>query len=171
MAILRTGDGGAASFQRKRSERSRGCRRRLFGLFFCLLLAGCASGARTGAPFPPLVVEDWGGQPFRLPPAEEGPVWLDVWASWCRPCRTALPALVRRASEAGPPVRLLLLNIDEDRRRADEFLAEVLPDRRGVELLSDPGGPRIGQLGLPGMPTVFEIESGILRAVRVGYAP
>jgi thioredoxin 2 len=41
-------------------------------------------------------------------------VLVDVWASWCGPCRMMAPMFGRAAAELEPDVRLVKLNADEE---------------------------------------------------------
>lgn len=52
--------------------------------------------------------------------------WVNVWASWCKPCIEELPLLTQTFSswrERGQAVALTLLSVDADAQSADEFLS------------------------------------------------
>jgi thioredoxin len=43
-----------------------------------------------------------------------GPLIVDFWAPWCRPCDAIEPHLVGLADEWGERVRLVRVNVDEE---------------------------------------------------------
>lgn len=56
------------------------------------------------------------------------PVVLNVWASWCIPCRSEAPLLDRAAGAFGDRVRFFGLNVRDSQVGARTFIAEFLPD-------------------------------------------
>lgn len=81
--------------------------------------------------------------------AADGPVLLNLWASWCAPCRQELPALAEYAARPGS-VPVLLVDVDDDPRAALRTLAEL-----GVTMPSalDPGSAVRTALDVPpGLP-------------------
>jgi thiol-disulfide isomerase/thioredoxin len=68
---------------------------------------------------------------FRYPalsaaaPAGKGrPLWVNVWATWCKPCIEELPMLLRWQADlarAGAPFDLVLLSLDDDGAAVQRF--------------------------------------------------
>ena len=57
---------------------------------------------------------------------EKGIVLLDVWASWCPPCRTFGPVF-EAASEQNPDIVFGKLNSDEEPELATRFQIRAIP--------------------------------------------
>ena len=56
-------------------------------------------------------------------------IFLNVWASWCPPCRGEMPGIDALHREMGGRVAFVLLSVDENRRQLDHYLA-----RKGYQL-------------------------------------
>src|SRR5262245_53869683 len=99
-----------------------------------VLLAGrvaLAGSVGVGDRLPSFTLKAWDGTALASSSLAGKPVIVDFWASWCVPCRTALPAIddiARRLADRG--VVVLAINVDRDRDAADAWLAQRLPDRR-----------------------------------------
>ncbi len=53
------------------------------------------------------------------------PIVVNMWASWCDPCRRELPLFQRQALKLGARVAFLGVNVTDDRDNAVKLLAEV----------------------------------------------
>jgi cytochrome c biogenesis protein CcmG, thiol:disulfide interchange protein DsbE len=103
----------------------------------------------------------------QLSPAElRGKVWvLNVWASWCAPCREEHPLLMAVAREPG--VTLVGLNYKDDPRNAQEWLRK-LGDPYLATAVDRDGRTGI-DYGVYGVPETFVIDkAGIVRLKHVG---
>ncbi len=96
----------------------------------------------------------------------QGEVWLlNVWASWCAPCREEHPLLVALAREQQVP--LIGLNYKDDPRNAQEWLRK-LGDPYRVSV-SDRDGLVGIDYGVYGVPETFVIDKqGIVRHKHIG---
>jgi thiol-disulfide isomerase/thioredoxin len=83
-----------------------------------LALAACEAGRRgppaLGEPAPELeAVALEGGKPVALSGLRGKPVLLNVWATWCHPCREEIPAL-QRIHQTRPEVAVVGVSIDQE---------------------------------------------------------
>jgi len=137
----------------------------LFGLIAC---SGEPEpvGPRPGEPFPALSLPALDGLPLHLGDYRGRVLVLNVWATWCAPCREEMPSL-QRLSERFPTERLVVvgLTVDEDTNLAREFLIKYGID---FPIVSDPaGGVAEGLLGVTGYPDTFIIAPDGRLAKRV----
>ncbi len=96
----------------------------------------------------------------------QGQVWLlNVWASWCAPCREEHPLLVTAARERQVPI--VGLNYKDDPRNAQEWLRKLGDPYVGIGV--DASG-RVGiDYGVYGVPETFVIDkAGVVRFKHIG---
>jgi thiol-disulfide isomerase/thioredoxin len=98
-------------------------------------------------------------------------VLLDVWATWCEPCKDSLPVYQRLAEQyASRGLRVYAINVDEDVRQVEPFLAET-----GVKIpvLLDTGAQFAESvLRVSVMPSSFLLDRrGEIRHVHEGFSP
>lgn len=125
-----------------------------------------ASLQPAGARLPDLTLVSLENQPVALRGYEGRPVVLNLWASWCPPCRREMPVL-QQAQQANPGVQFVFVNQGEEAAKVRAFLAgnhlalgNVLLDRHGQ------AGVQLGHRALPA--TLFFDARGRLVDTRVG---
>jgi thiol-disulfide isomerase/thioredoxin len=75
----------------------------------------------SGAGLPDLELPCFtGGQPVRLTELR-GPAVVNLWASWCGPCRDELPVMQRLADRAGGRLHVLGVDVGDGRDAAASF--------------------------------------------------
>ena len=98
-------------------------------------------------------------------------VLLNIWATWCPPCREEMPSLDRLQSRLGGR-GFEVLALSTDRQGAD--VVWPFYQRAGIqslEIFIDQTGAAEAALKIPGLPTSMLIDrSGAAVAVRVGPA-
>jgi cytochrome c biogenesis protein CcmG/thiol:disulfide interchange protein DsbE len=121
---------------------------------------GTAAGPVTQArsqPAPPLSGRTLTGSAFDLNRLRGKVVLVNVWASWCDPCRQELPALAaaqRRWSADG----LAVVGIDfrDNAEAADGLLAQL--GVRDLPSVADPQGAAAVAWGARGVPETFLVD-------------
>lgn len=98
--------------------------------------------------------------------ARGAPLVVNVWASWCGPCRTEAPDLARVASAYAGRVRFLGIDVLDARPSARAFVREF---GWPYPSLYDPAGEIRDRLGLVGQPaTLLYDASGTLVETHIG---
>lgn len=106
----------------------------------------------TDKPLPDLAVEDLQGVPVTLESFRGQPVVLNLWASWCAPCRREMPTLAA-AQQSHPTVHFLFVNQAEGPATVRQYLSIEQLQLRNV--LLDLHG-RVGDhFSAPGLPTTL----------------
>jgi thiol-disulfide isomerase/thioredoxin len=94
------------------------------------------------------------------------PVVVNIWASWCGPCRTETPILVDAAERYGERVQFLGVDILDGREAAASFLTEHTVRYPSV---FDASGEIHDQLGFVGLPdTLFYATDGAIVGTWTG---
>ena len=117
--------------------------------------------ARAAAPkdIPPLEFEDAGGRAHTLGDFKGKVVLLNLWATWCAPCREEMPALDRlQATLGGPRFEVVALSIDQQGPQiARKFYDEV--GVKSLALYVDRSAQAAFKLGAVGLPSTLLVDA------------
>ena len=122
--------------------------------------------AHQGLRLPNMTLQTLAGETRTLQDLRGKPVVVNLWATWCPPCRREMPALMRFA-ETNPQVAVVLVNQGEEAATVAAYLQQEKLPSHAVWL--DPRsdmGVFVGQQALP--TTLFFDARGRLQEVRVG---
>ncbi len=87
------------------------------------------------------------------------PAVVNVWASWCGPCRSEAPLLAAASSEYRNIVEFIGLNVRDSPENAKGFIAEFFGDA-AIRHVADSDGSVVADLGgATGVPLTFFVNS------------
>ena len=120
---------------------------------------------------PPFAVTTMDGQKISLDDLQGKVVLLDFWATWCGPCREALPHLKNVAKKfAGEPLVILSVSLDGDRLKWKDFITQ---NEMNWPQYCDGGfeGSIAKLFGVRAIPHTFTIDAdGVLQDEQIGDA-
>lgn len=136
------------------------------GLAVWLGLTFVAAQLSATRDLPELVLADLQQESISLQDYRDKPMVINLWATWCPPCRREMPAL-QDAQQAFEDVHFLFVNQREANETIQAFLDKEELDLANV--LLDSGGEVAGHFGARGMPTTLFFDAdGRLMDVHFG---
>ena len=100
----------------------------LLTLFLCLCLAAIPARAKTpgeveiGAPLREALMQGLSGESQKLSSFRGKPLIINMWASWCAPCRQEMGSLDRLYRRANKSINMIGISTDDYRDKAKAFL-------------------------------------------------
>jgi len=120
---------------------------------------------------PPFAVTTVDGQTISMDALQGKVVLLDFWATWCGPCREALPHIQKVAKKfQGEPLVVLSVSLDSDEQKWKAFITKnemTWPQYRDGGFT----GSIAKMFGVAAIPHTFTIDSdGVLQEEHIGDA-
>ena len=136
------------------------------GVAFWLLATLSLNIYEQGTRLPDISLRNAAGEKIKLSDYQGGPLVINLWATWCPPCRREMPVL-ENAQQQRPDLTFLFVNQAESMQSVATFL-----ETQGLSLnnvLFDRGG-RLGQaVGSMALPTtLFYSPDGRLLTSHLG---
>jgi thiol-disulfide isomerase/thioredoxin len=118
---------------------------------------------------PPFAITTTGGQRISLDDLKGKVVLIDFWATWCAPCREAVPHLKAIAKKfQGQPLVVLSVSLDSDEQKWKDFIAK---NEMTWLQYRDGGfdGPMAKLFAVNAIPHTFTIDTdGVLQDEHIG---
>ena len=134
-----------------------------------LTAAGPVSAQTLGSPAPDFTLKTLAGGTASLSDYTGRPVFLNFWASWCKPCRGEMSDIIAAYdAHKNEHLQVLAINLTDQERMADarRFADEF---QMPFPVLLDEKGKVRKRYALRGVPTsVFIDAQGIVRLVNPG---
>lgn len=123
---------------------------------------------QVGQAAPPISASTAAGAPWQLQQQRGKVVYIDFWASWCAPCRQALPVLQQlRDRHSAQGFEVLTVNVDSERADAHRMMQRL---NLQLPVIFDAEGAIAQRYALPGMPAGYLIgRDGLVAYVHSGY--
>jgi peroxiredoxin len=120
---------------------------------------------------PPFTIATTDGQQISMDGLQGKVVLLDFWATWCAPCREALPHIREVAKKfRGQPLVILSVSLDADEHKWKEFIGKnemTWPQYRDGSFT----GPIAKMFDVTAIPHTFTIDAdGVLQDEHIGDA-
>lgn len=117
-------------------------------------------GEWVGRPAPSFELPDLSGTRHRLSDFRGEVVFVNFWASFCRPCRREMPSMEGLArSFADRDFRMLAITQDAERKAARGFVREFVPEgRSAMTFLWDPSAKVTHQFGTEKLPETYLVD-------------
>ena len=130
----------------------------LAAMILFVAIAGCRrSGSLVGSQAPEFSLSDLSGNAMRLANLKGRVVFLNVWATWCEPCREEMPSMQSLYARLhGGDFEMLGVNADQgDRAVVEQFVRQY---GLTFPVLLDPDLQIAGRYGVTGYPETFIID-------------
>jgi len=131
-----------------------------------LTLAACGGSDESGETLPDVDITGLtSGESIQLSDIE-GPAVVNLWATWCAPCRAEIPDFEEVHQARADEVRFVGINVGEDPAVAVGFIAEV---GATYDQFADLDGEVSTELRATSMPvTVVIDEDGVITTRHLG---
>ncbi len=125
--------------------------------------------SRVGSPAPNFELTTLDGKTIKLSELRGKPILLDFWATWCGPCRRALPHTQELAQKYAKEAHILAVNLREDAETVRDFMQK---GNYSFTVPMDTDGSVARAFGVRGIPHFVVVDArGRIAFEQVGYGP
>jgi peroxiredoxin len=147
------------------------------GVALLVALCGSAFGdddttTLQGKPAPDFTLQTLDGKSVTLSAQKGSVVMIDMWATWCPPCRASLPHVDKIAKDqqlAARGLKVWAVNAQEQKQIVEGFVHQ---NNFTFMVPLDSAGQVMGNYKVSGIPTTLIIgRDGTIKNVFIGYGP
>lgn len=118
---------------------------------------------RIDAPASPIAMSRADGTPLSLESLRGRPVLLHFWATWCAPCRTEIPTLLKLAEDVTSEITVLAVALDDDPAAVRSFFEGEIPTPVVLARASDAERA----YGVSALPDTYLLDAGGISRFRL----
>ena len=134
--------------------------------------AGPTPGDLEGKPAPALSLKTIDGKPADLAAMKGKVVLVDLWATWCPPCRKSLPHVQEMSQDKALAAKGLVVWAVNAAEAPDKVTAFLVKNGYTFTVPMDAGGAAMQAFNVSGIPTTVIIgRDGKVAKTFVGYGP
>ena len=138
----------------------------LIGIVFWLLASVMIVSLKQSLVLPSTPLSTMDHQPTQLSNYLDKPLVVNVWATWCPPCRREMP-MFEAAQQQFPELNIVMVNQGEDPYTIHQFL-----EQQGLKIgniLLDPHSRSMRELGANALPTTLFFDTqGNMKHSHIG---
>ena len=137
-----------------------------------VLAWGVSADLATGTKAPAVNLPTIDGKTYTFSPGAKGSpsvTVLDIWATWCPPCRAEIPQLIALQKKfKGKSVKFVGIAIDQNKSDVNNFAKQ---QRINYTIAWDKNADKVGEsFQVKGIPATYIIDSkGIIRFAHSGF--
>lgn len=124
--------------------------------------------ATVGLNAPDAVLTDTAGNTYNISGLKGSVVFINFWASWCKPCRDEMPSIQSLYNQlsGNEGFRMLMVLYRDDYQKALSYLKE---NNFQLPILIDKDGKAASAYGITGVPETYIIDKkGIIKEKIIG---
>ncbi len=130
-----------------------------------------ATRVLIGDPFPSVTLPALDGHVLALP-GERDVLVVEVFATWCRPCKEALPILERLRHQFAQGVSFVSVSEDDGDDARDKIAGFLGATGFSGPILLDSDHALYRRLGVRKLPTAYVVDrEGVVRHIDNGFGP
>ncbi len=113
-----------------------------------------------GAPSPDFTAYDINGKAYHLKDFAGKPLYIDLWATWCAPCRAEIPYLEKlKVKYKNKPITFLSLDVYDDQAKWEQMVKQQKMDRWQL-ISTDRDMPFLKKYVVDGIPRFILLDAG-----------